>query len=179
MELESRSGEQVLPPLLALPVELKSNIISHLPHDEYPSRACLRRTHSAFFQLIPKADSLSQLPLIDLADQLLRTELDNAYLLPPDHYPCYFCLRVLPLAAFQNSYRGGRRCGDCVIMKPSTRWASTAAGIIWVARRLTDLPRPPTRPQLQEPAPDTLDTFKAELNLHLELSSNNSPSMAS
>ena len=89
-----------VPPILALPVELKLDILSKIPHDEYPSLACLRRTHSSFLDLVPKAHIRYQLSETDLCHQLLKTELAYAYLLPPDHYPCYLCARVLPLDVF-------------------------------------------------------------------------------
>ena len=166
MDIMSRSSEQGLPPLLALPVELICKIISHLPHDEFPSRACLRRTHSAFLKLIPKANIRSQFSPADLAGQLLRTELDYADLLPRDHYPCYFCLRVVPRAAFCLSDYGHRQCEDCLTLKriTSNRWTPVAC-VIWIGWILKELPLPPARPQLREPEGEI---FKFILSDHLE-----------
>lgn len=93
-------GCETLPPLLVLPVEIKLEIISSIPHDRHPTLACLRRTHSSFLNLIPKATIRSKLSRLALCDQLLTTETHYAYLLPPDHYPCHVCARVLPTDAF-------------------------------------------------------------------------------
>lgn len=87
-------------PLLVLPVEIKLEIISRIPHDRHPTLACLRRTHSSFLDLIPKAKIRSEMSRLALCDQLLTTERHYAYLLPPNHYPCHVCARVLPTDAF-------------------------------------------------------------------------------
>lgn len=89
-----------LPPLLALPMEMKLQIISYLPHDKSPNLACLRRTHKSFRVIIPKSDIRSKSPPIILHRQLLDTELNHSYLLPLDHYPCYRCTAVLPSQNF-------------------------------------------------------------------------------
>ena len=81
-------------------MELKLHIISRIPHDRYPTLACLRRTHSSFLNLIPKAIIRSKLSRLALCDQLLTTEKHYKYLLPPNHYPCHVCARVLPEEAF-------------------------------------------------------------------------------
>ena len=103
MASSAGTASQTLPPLLALPSELKLQIISHLPHDEYPSHACLRRTHSSFRDLIPKASIRSSVSQEHLASQLFFTEGNYAYLLPLGHYPCYTCIKVLPVDVFPAS----------------------------------------------------------------------------
>lgn len=157
-----------MPPLLALPTELKLEIISHLPHDPYPSLACLRRTHSSFLDLIPKAHICSKLSANELCGQLLKTELEYAYLLPPGHYPCYVCTRVLPLDAFPitpgrhcdcddyEPYSRTRFCTDCSMLKKS-RYRKPfieyrrpfIQSLTWIAETLDDLPMPPLRPRLR------------------------------
>ena len=177
MKLTSRSTEQVLPHLLALPVELKLAIISHLPHDEYPTRACLRRTHSSFLQLIPKADIRSKLSDTELSDQLLKTELEYAYLFPPDHYPCFFCARVLPLDAFNDSisnscahspFKRRRSCRDCRMLKRSSYRRSFIESIVWIGCTFEELPMPPLRPRLHPFTATTVLLMPDELGQHLQ-----------
>lgn len=173
MNLSSASTEQALPLLLALPVELKLEIISHLPHDEYPSRACLRRTHSSFLQLIPKTDIRSKLSDTQLSYQLLKTELEYPYLFPPDHYPCFFCARVLPMDAFVDTvsnqsahglFPDRRCCCDCRTLKRSSYRRSFFESIIWIGCTLEELPTPPSRPRLHLPTATNVSLRLDELN---------------
>ena len=169
MNLTSEPTEQAPPPLLALPAELKLEIISRLLHDEYPSQACLRRTHSSFLPLIPKSDIRSNLTETELCNQLLRTELEYAYLFPPEHYPCYFCARVQPLDAFVVAvdpfaallFDGQRCCLDCRLLKRKSYGRSFLDSLTWIGHTLEKLPMPPSRPQLRssttapvQPMPD-------------------------
>ena len=157
MNPTSEPTKQALPPLLALPNELKLDIISRLLHDEYPSQACLRRTHSSFLPLIPKSDIRSNLTETELCNQLLRTELEYAYLFPPEHYPCYFCARVQPLGAFVVAFDrfsslifdGQRCCMDCRLLKPKGYRRSFLESLIWIGSTLEELPMPPSRPRLR------------------------------
>ena len=171
MNFTSGSTEKALPPFLALPVELRLEIISHLPHDEYPSRACLRRTHSSFLQLIPKADIRSKLPDTELSNQLLKTEMEYAYLFPPDHYPCYMCARVLPLGAFDDTvsdpHAQYRSCQECRMLKRSTYRRSTIESIIWIGCTCEELPMPPWRPRLRSRSATTVRLMTNELMQHL------------
>ena len=172
MDFTSRSTEKALPPLLTLPVELKLEIISHLPHDEYPSRACLRRTHSSFLQLIPKADIRSKLSDTELSNQLLKTEMEYAYLFPPDHYPCYMCARVLPLGAFDDSisdpHAHYRSCQQCRMLKRSSYRRSFIESIIWIGCTCEKLPMPPLRPRLRPRSATTVRLMTNELMQHLQ-----------
>ncbi len=113
-----------LPPLLALPMELKLQIILCLPHDKSPNLACLRRTHTSFRDIIPKSDIRSHLSPSLLCGQLLDTELNHSYLLPLHHFPCYRCIAVLPFQAFHpwmlqcnvaigGAYAYNRFCRSC------------------------------------------------------------------
>ncbi len=113
-----------LPPLLALPMELKLQIILCLPHDKSPNLACLRRTHTSFRDIIPKSDIRSHLSPSLLCSQLLDTELNHSYLLPLHHFPCYRCIAVLPSQAFHpwmlqcnvaigGTYAYNRFCRSC------------------------------------------------------------------
>lgn len=177
MNLSSGSREQALPPLLALPVELMLEIISYLPHDEYPSRACLRRTHSSFLQLIPKAEIRSKLSDSQLSDQLLRTELDYSYLFPPNHYPCFFCARLLPMVAFvdtvnnvsaQGLFPRGRCCCDCRLFKHGS-YRSFIESIVWIGCTLEEIPMPPSRPRLHRYTATTVSLRSDELNQRLRV----------
>ena len=150
------STDQASPSLVTLPVELKLEIISYLPHDEYPTRACLRRTHPSFFHIIPKSDIRSRLALTKFADQLLETELEYAYLFPPEHYPCYLCVRVLPLGAFdgtvedpdQDTKLGDLRCcHDCRRLDNVIYKRSFVELLRWIAFKCTRMPMPPSRPE--------------------------------
>ena len=174
MNSTAKSTESAVSPLLALPVELTLEIISHLGHDVFPSRACLRRTHSSFLQLIPKADIRSKLSDRDLSEQLLKAELEYEYLLPHDHYPCYYCARVLPLDAFTvtlepqsdgidaDTDTGYRACQDCREAKPSSYRRSSFESLLWIACNLDDLPMPPSRPQLRTGSPVMLKPQERE-----------------
>lgn len=153
------SIDQVLPPLLALPVELKLQIIWHIPRDEYPLLACLRRTHSSFLDLIPKAHIRSQLSETELCKQLIKTELEYAYLLPSGHYPCYVCAKILPLDSFveymQHSWsidgtpkKWPRSCKDCCTFRKLCRNESAIRLRFWIKFTLEELPMPPARPRL-------------------------------
>ena len=113
-----------LPPLLALPTELKLRIILYLPHEKSPNLACLRRTHTSFRDIIPKSDIRSHLSPSLLCSQLLDTELNHPYLLPLHHFPCYRCIAVLPFQAFHpwmlqcnvaigGAYAYNRFCRSC------------------------------------------------------------------
>lgn len=171
--------KQALPPLLALPVELKIEIISHLSHDEYPSLACLRRTHSSFLNVIPKAHIRSKLSETDLCNQLLKTELEYAYLFPPDHYPCYFCARALPLDAFTinhvrqldhgdgKKYLSSRSCKDCCMQKKGSFRRSFIESLIWIGYTLDELPMPPLRPRLRPASGTTLRIMVDDLEQHM------------
>ena len=83
MELSPASAHQTLPPLLALPTELKSEIISHIPHGGHPTLACLHRTDSLFLDLIPKAHSRSNPNEMDLFNQLHKPERSTHTSYPP------------------------------------------------------------------------------------------------
>ena len=149
--------------LLALPLELQLEIISLLAHDEYPSLACLRRTHSHFLALIPKAQIRSGLSRTEVCSQLRKTELEYGYLLPPEHYPCYFCARVLPHEALtgilvwgrphivdgeRRGQFGNRCCKDCYGLEDGSYTTSWKKSLLWMESTLCNLPRPPLTPQL-------------------------------
>ena len=149
--------------LLALPLELQLGIISLLAHDEYPSLACLRRTHSHFLALIPKAQIRSGLSRTELCSQLRKTELEYEYLLPPEHYPCYFCARVLPHEALTGIFVwerpltvdrerrgtfGNRCCNDCCGLEDGSYTTSWKESLLWMESTLCNLPRPLLTPQL-------------------------------
>ena len=125
MASSSDSPCQTPSPLLRLPVELKQHIISYLFDDAFPSLVCLRRTHTTFLTVIPKAQIRSKLSEKNLFHQLCAAETLHPYLLPENHYPCYTCARVLPVHVFSvaleyhfdndenPSYYWPRCCDDC------------------------------------------------------------------
>lgn len=175
MNLSSGSRGQARPRLLELPVELQLEIISHLPHDQHPSRACLRRTHSSFLQLVPKSDIRSKISELQLYNQLLRTELDYTYLLPPDHYPCFFCARVLPIYAFvdtvtnisaYDSFTRHRCCCDCRLRNLGN-YCSRVLSTMWIAWTLEELPMPPSPPRLYLRTATTVSLRSDELDQRL------------
>lgn len=86
-----------LAPLLALPLELKYEIISHLCDGNDPESKLalmlLRRTHSLFRQLITRKQCLTQGYMI--AKQLFLAERNYPMLFLPGMRPCYYCKRLL------------------------------------------------------------------------------------
>lgn len=118
--------------LLALPTELKLQIISCIPRGSSPSLACLRRTHSSFLNLIPKSEIRSNISSFHLRCELFNTEINHPYLLPLNHYPCYSCVAVLSVQSFQpysthsDYVIGGscaylRLCFRCAVRKALAR----------------------------------------------------------
>ena len=128
-----------LPPLLALPLELKLQILTYLTDTKHCSLVILRRTHSSFRHIIPR-DRITSSPRAIKTVQLVFAEDNLSYLFPHDYYPCYFCFRALPGSKFDffytvhgqrygwkrrkvvSSNRGGifqgtRRCNDCYVFE--------------------------------------------------------------
>lgn len=125
------------PPLLALPVELKLKIISHISEGGrpmasgryylQPSLITLRRVHRSFRQLIPHDPFFHAIGFWSMA-QLQAGECNVLHPLPVWFYPCYGCLAVLYVFDFncRNSTRlkgvGGekaheRLCKGCLLRK--------------------------------------------------------------
>ena len=95
------------PPLLALPLELKLQILSYLSvddpdDDDDVSLIILRRTHRSFRNIIPHAPYTSK-DRTHNGLQLEQAEFEHPYLIPPLNYPCYQCLRVMEVSAFGRS----------------------------------------------------------------------------
>ena len=92
-----------LPPLLALPLELKLHILSylHLDDDDYAdlSLIILRHTHRSFRNIIPHAPYASK-DKTHNEFQLDRAERQYPYLIPPMTYPCYGCLGIVECSGF-------------------------------------------------------------------------------
>ena len=112
------SPDTPLPPILALPCELKQEIISQLSGDDkyysVPALMALRRTHPMFRKIIPRKHHLKskfKSSVFKTAQLLFYTELKHPYLIPPDLYPCYDCHRVLHTSRFgvERIFRGGVR----------------------------------------------------------------------
>ena len=115
------SNMQPLPPLLALPVELKMQIFAHLSHRKYGELwlTILRRTHPLLRCLIsprirpiarPRgshsvAASSRYCRRMDLRIQLLWvTESEHPYLFPPGFHPCFNCGEVVD-SSHLDTYR--------------------------------------------------------------------------
>ena len=104
-----------LPPILALPRELQYEIISKISGEDKWSSAStlmsLRRTHPLFRQLIPRKYHFKSKSGPFRMTQLFYTEMRHPYLIPPDFYPCYDCMRVLDSSVFgiETSFWGGVR----------------------------------------------------------------------
>lgn len=95
-------SDTVLPPLLALPLEIKLQIFSYLETDLQPSLMLLRRTHSTFRHMIPINDCISLDSQIKRR-RMLVAELKYPFLFAQNHYPCYGpCLAVLEGSQFDN-----------------------------------------------------------------------------
>lgn len=92
-----------LPPLLALPLELKLQILSYLPtkgvYNDDVSLIVLRRTHRLFRNIIPRAPYNGA----PYKSKFKRAERQHLYLIPPMTYPCYYCRRVLEVSDFGRS----------------------------------------------------------------------------
>ena len=112
---------QPLPPLLALPAELKLQIFGHLSNHKYGELwlAILRRTHPLLRSLIPRQTMPSVLPRaslsvatyrehsrrMDLRTHLLwLTESEHPYLFPPGFHPCFDCGEVVD-SSHLDTYR--------------------------------------------------------------------------
>ena len=121
--------ERDTPQLLALPTEIKLQIIAYLSREKSPNLACLRRTHTSFLNIIHKSEIRSKTPSSVIRSQLLDTELNHPNLLPLNHYPCYACTAVLSAHNFHpylthsklaiaGSYAYERFCSRCALQNP-------------------------------------------------------------
>jgi len=124
-----------LPPLLALPLELKLEIFSYLRRSR-TMLIVLRRIHPSFRMILLKYDRNIDGPYVyemcrtshqpqdkwlGLIVSLFRQRLKYAErfsrnkrtgIFPPGYYPCYFCRKVLPAERFTNkSLRGLKSIG--------------------------------------------------------------------
>lgn len=109
-----QDGSSKLPLLLALPLEIKREIIANLYYSDDPALAMLRRTHSSFFHIIPKSDIRSKASSSNIHYQLLNVERNYPTILPFLHYTCFKCCQVLPGIRFSdNEKRKGKGIG-CV-----------------------------------------------------------------
>ena len=88
-----------LPSLLALPVEIKMQIFTHLA-SSYLALKVLRRTHRSFRALIPKLRRIQYVSADDYRAYLLAAERTSSSLFPPNLYPCHSCSKVLPAEYF-------------------------------------------------------------------------------
>lgn len=87
--------------LLALPTEVKGQILSHLSNEEEPTLMMLRRTHSSFHRMMPYTAHESK-SWVDRERKLLNAEYMYPFSFPPNHYPCYGCLGVLKACWFRR-----------------------------------------------------------------------------
>ena len=102
-----KSGPTPIAPLLALPTELKMQIISYISDEEdpEPTLIILRYTHRIFRNLVPPAPYGPRVPsnskLREVRKKrLLQAERRYPYLFPSKMLPCYRCLCVLHRSAF-------------------------------------------------------------------------------
>ena len=112
---------QPLPPLLALPIELKLQIFDHLSNHEYGHLwlAILRRIHPLLRYLIPRQTMPSVMSRsyfsvatyraltrrMDIRIKLLRlTESDHPYLFPPGFHPCFDCGEVVDSSRLHTNW---------------------------------------------------------------------------
>lgn len=91
----------LLPPLLALPTELKLQIFSYLKTERRPSLMILRRTHSSLRGLISREESIAQTSQLN-TERMWNAEHDHQYLIPPGCFPCYICNQVLSASHFDD-----------------------------------------------------------------------------
>lgn len=96
--------------LLALPVEIKQLILTHLSDSLEPTLAILRRTHSCFYHLISKTQLRPEWRE-QLDSQLHQVETTYPYLMPKAHFICYECLYVLPEHKFNEGIRRSGKHG--------------------------------------------------------------------
>lgn len=101
----------LLPPLLALPTELKLQIFCYLKTDERPSLMILRRTHSSLRGLISREDCMGHNWAMQ-GERLFYAEQEHPYLIPAGYYSCYYCKRVLSASHF-SEYGGKEYCRLC------------------------------------------------------------------
>lgn len=89
-------------PLLGLPDEIKSQILSYLKKDFKPSLMLLRRTHSTFRRIILAEDCIGTNNRTKRR-RMLAAEHKYRFLFAPNHYPCYgSCLKVLEGTEFDE-----------------------------------------------------------------------------
>ena len=106
----------ILPPLLALPLELKLQILSSFSnYTDDPDHALtlmiLRRTHKSFRDIIPNPWKTAQLTATHLATHFLAAERQHPYLFSLDRIervaflPCYDCLGLIDRRGNFYNYR--------------------------------------------------------------------------
>ncbi len=88
--------------LLTLPLDIIKEIFDYLTHDNEPTLAILRRTHSSFLAAIPKSDLRTKPTAKELCQQLRTAYHSFNYLLPIDHVPCYYCNIVGPKGELES-----------------------------------------------------------------------------
>lgn len=100
--------------LLTLPLETKKEIFDYLVHDDLPTLAILRRTHTSFLAMIPKSDLRTKPTKRELRHQLVIADNDFEYLLPVDQAPCYVCTSVGPREGVDRYVLGNKiRVYEC------------------------------------------------------------------
>jgi len=135
-----------IPPLIALPTELKLKIIFYVSEGgrpmasgryyPEPSLMTLRRVHRSFRQLIPYDTFFHAIGYWSI-DQLQAGESSVLHPLPVWFYPCYGCLAILYVPDFNrdNTTRlkgvGGekareRLCRACMLKKERCRKSAVA-----------------------------------------------------
>lgn len=129
-----KSGPKPLAPLLALPNELKLQIISYIPdkEDPEPTLIILRHTHRIFRDIIPPRPYGPPVPFNSTLREarkkrLLQAEHKYPQLIPRKMLPCYRCLYVLDrleFDLFEGGMPGGGRLKSLGYRKAHTRFCS-------------------------------------------------------
>lgn len=130
------SETEAIPPLLALPLELKREIFSYLSDGDEPNLAILPRTHSIFLLSIPKTDVYPKtLPRGKFTTQLLSAEADHPYLLPEDYFRVTGASRSYQHTDLQITAESRERR-----LEGSKPGVAFALAVVWVRRFTRVLP---------------------------------------
>ena len=97
-----------LPPILALPLELKQQSMSHLSGEDNQfninvgsrKMIILRRKHPEFRSIIPCDYRFASQSVFHKRWQLFVAACTYPYLIPPNLYPCYQCVKVLDVSDY-------------------------------------------------------------------------------
>lgn len=96
------SPKTLLPPILALPLELKQQIPFYLCGDDNEcsnvTKMILRRTYPDLRNVIPSDYHFVSKLGFTKAWQMFFAEREHPYLISPNYYPCYQCYKLLGIS---------------------------------------------------------------------------------